>query len=74
MDLLKINSVESSRNTGVGTWVQELGKESILSPPCVPWNYDPQRGGISTHTFCVHGRECRWAGHTRKSSLISNGK
>lgn len=30
MDLLKIKHVQSSRDNGVGTWVQELGMQYIL--------------------------------------------
>lgn len=30
MDLLKIKNVQSSRDTNVGTWVQEMGGQSVL--------------------------------------------
>ena len=30
MDLLKIDRIQSSRDTNVGTWVQELGAQSIV--------------------------------------------
>jgi len=37
MDLLKVNRVQSSRDTGVGTWVQELGVQSITVPRFSPF-------------------------------------
>jgi hypothetical protein len=47
MALLKTNRVESSRDTGVGTWVQELGMRPTISRPfplcaytCTIWSVE----------------------------------
>ena len=39
MHLLKVSRVQSSRDTGVGTWVQELGVQSIIALQLSPFVY-----------------------------------
>lgn len=54
MDLLKIKRVQSSRDTGVGMWVQELCERLIpfLFPPTI-FTIRSMEGLLHTRHVCV---------------------
>ena len=56
MDLLKAKRVESSRDTGVGTWVQELCEQSILFLPFFPYLSSAAWRDFYTHVMCAWPR------------------
>lgn len=68
--------VDTSRDTGIGRWIQEIGEPALCEPQGLisGLRLCPQCGAISTAILWRSSRECPWAVRSWRSTQTSDGR
>jgi hypothetical protein len=74
LEFLGSKKVQTNRDSGVGTWIQEIGNyprpRAILPRSGITFS---QRGAISTHMFLPPFHVFQWGAHSKRSTQTCSG-
>jgi deoxyribodipyrimidine photolyase len=74
MSLTGLRKVDAGKTTGIGRWVQELGRNGFTILETGIHSCDFQHGGTFTLMYWRTSLEYQWVDHSRRSWRMLNGK